>query len=541
MTPNHQPRAAIYCRVSTSRQDEDGTSLESQESACRAYAAAHDYRVTDVYREVHTGAELWERPQLTALRQAVRRRQVDVAIVHAIDRLSRDPVHLGVIVSEAEHAGVEVCFVTEPLDNSPEGQLIRFVRGYAAKVEHEKIRERVRRGKKARAEAGKLMPTGYPLYGYQWGDDKKTRYVEDPMTAPIVRRIFREAAAGVPLRSITAGLERDSIPSPTGRRRWGQTSVSKLVHHPAYMGKAFAWRYKSTPARELRTSEDSGRVGLPLGSERRGAYRQALRPEDEWIPLPNGVIPPLVDRETWEHVQVRLIDNKAKATRNNRYPQDFLLRGGYARCSSCSGPMMCYQNKGVPSYRCVTHQRDRTRCTNPVSIKAAPLDAEVWQAVKRRLLTPEIIAHELASLRQNDPTDADLASLDRALADVDRRRRNLVDRLADTDDADLAALVTEKLAALSTRRRELEAERAAVQVRRDEWELAQRRLEDLIAWCRHVAAKLAGFGYEQRRLALDALNVRVTVLGPEHTPRHDISAQIPLTAGNEFVFTSTGR
>jgi hypothetical protein len=32
---------------------------------------------------------------------------------------------------------VAVEFVTEPLDNSPEGQLIRFVRGYAAKVEHE--------------------------------------------------------------------------------------------------------------------------------------------------------------------------------------------------------------------------------------------------------------------------------------------------------------------------------------------------------------------------------------------------------------------
>ena len=44
------------------------------------------------------------------------------------------------MLSEAEHAGVRVEFVTEPLDDSPEGQLIRFVRGYAAKVEHAKFK-----------------------------------------------------------------------------------------------------------------------------------------------------------------------------------------------------------------------------------------------------------------------------------------------------------------------------------------------------------------------------------------------------------------
>ncbi len=74
---------------------------------------------------------------LRALREAIRRREIEVVIAYAIDRLSRDPVHLGVILSEAEHAGVAVEFVTEPLDDSPEGQLIRFVRGYAAKIEHE--------------------------------------------------------------------------------------------------------------------------------------------------------------------------------------------------------------------------------------------------------------------------------------------------------------------------------------------------------------------------------------------------------------------
>src|SRR5688500_15982848 len=113
-------RAALYPRVSDPYGERDGTSLDTQEAAARAYAAEHGHVVDEahVYRETHTGVELWERPKLTALRAAIRAHEVDVLIVHSIDRLARDPVHLGVIISEADYAGVAVEFVTEPLDNS---------------------------------------------------------------------------------------------------------------------------------------------------------------------------------------------------------------------------------------------------------------------------------------------------------------------------------------------------------------------------------------------------------------------------------------
>src|SRR5688572_25356024 len=106
-------RAALYPRVSDpygdkkrapSPERQQETPLDQQESACRAYAIAHGFTVDEahIYREAHTGIELWERPQLTRLREAIRRREIDVVIVYSIDRLSRDPVHLGVILSEAD-------------------------------------------------------------------------------------------------------------------------------------------------------------------------------------------------------------------------------------------------------------------------------------------------------------------------------------------------------------------------------------------------------------------------------------------------------
>jgi site-specific DNA recombinase len=163
-------RVAIYVRVSTAAQ-EDRTSLDTQLAACERYARERGYTVVATYREVFSGAKLWERPQLNNPRASMRRRDVDVIVAYAIDRLSRDEVHLGVILSEAEHAGVNVEFVSEPLDGSPEAGLVRYVRGYSARIEREKIRERSIRGRRARIEGGRLMPSNRPLYGYRWRDE----------------------------------------------------------------------------------------------------------------------------------------------------------------------------------------------------------------------------------------------------------------------------------------------------------------------------------------------------------------------------------
>ncbi len=134
-------RAAIYCRVSSAGQ-EDNSSLGTQEAACRAYAEERGWTVVGVYREVHSGAELFERPELTRLREAMRGGAFDVLLVHALDRLSRKQTHQGLVLSEAEHAGVVWDSVTEDIDDSPQGQILRAVIGGMAEMERLKIMER---------------------------------------------------------------------------------------------------------------------------------------------------------------------------------------------------------------------------------------------------------------------------------------------------------------------------------------------------------------------------------------------------------------
>lgn len=163
------PTAATYGRVSTDAQEREGTSLETQEEACRTLAIRQGYRVAEghVYRESHSGSELWDRPLLTALRDAVRQRLIDAVIVYETGRLSRDPVHLLIIAEECAHWGVALIFVQDPVDTSDEGRLMLHVKGYAAKLEREKIRERQLRAKYFNAQAGRIHNHGVDLYGYR--------------------------------------------------------------------------------------------------------------------------------------------------------------------------------------------------------------------------------------------------------------------------------------------------------------------------------------------------------------------------------------
>ena len=61
-------RAAIYTRVSSPGQG-DNYSLPTQEAACRAFAAERGWSIVGVYSDIHTRTELWERTQLSALRE----------------------------------------------------------------------------------------------------------------------------------------------------------------------------------------------------------------------------------------------------------------------------------------------------------------------------------------------------------------------------------------------------------------------------------------------------------------------------------------
>mgnify|MGYP001239127583 CR=1 FL=1 len=116
-------RVAIYCRVSTEGQEQDGTSLKTQLEACLHYCQAHKYDVVAQLSEVWSGLSI-ERPKLAELREMVRSESIDALVVYSLDRFSRDPVHGVILMQELEKHGVVLEAASETVDNSEVGKLV---------------------------------------------------------------------------------------------------------------------------------------------------------------------------------------------------------------------------------------------------------------------------------------------------------------------------------------------------------------------------------------------------------------------------------
>jgi site-specific DNA recombinase len=496
--------AVIYCRVSSDMQEENW-SLETQEAACRRFAAERGYAVIAAHQEVHSGFDLWERPQLARVREMVRDGRVQAVIAYALDRLSRNQTHIAILDDECERAGVALLFATEEFEKTPEGKLIRSVKAFAAELEREKIKERTQRGRRARAESGQLIPGRRALYGYRYRDEARSAYDVDPETAAIVRGIFAASARGTSTRAIATDLERRGIPSPGGSPRWYHTTINKILSNPAYAGRAVGFRVHVTK--------------LPGGKTVR-----AERPADQQIALPAGTVPPLVDEATFAAVQSRLARNKIEATRNNRNPEGSLLRGGYVKCGIC-GHVVRVHNRDdgarTPSmYRCEP-LRGREACGKPI-ITMKSLDRAVWERVEAVLLNPEIVRQQLERLQGEDGLADDVASVERAIAEVERKRANLARSLTLFDRQEDAEPVVAELAQLAKRRARLDEERVALRTRQEQRAEVYATLEGIEGWCRIVGANLAHLTYAERRLALEALGVSVRIFPRGQSPRYII-------------------
>jgi site-specific DNA recombinase len=98
-------RCVIYCRVSTHAQERDGTSLETQQRACEEYAKSEGWFVTQRVKDAASGYSL-ERPGMDRVREIFRSGSADVVLSYAVDRLSRNQNHIGVLFDEAHGSGV---------------------------------------------------------------------------------------------------------------------------------------------------------------------------------------------------------------------------------------------------------------------------------------------------------------------------------------------------------------------------------------------------------------------------------------------------
>ena len=239
-------RAAIYCRVSTENQEREGTSLDTQMSACLKFAKDNGYEVSPefTFKEARSGLSLG-RPLLGKLRDAAKNKRIDTVIAYCLDRLSRDPVDFIVLQDELKKVGVNILFVTETNDSSDLGILISHIRGYAAKLEPAKTRERTMRAKNDLAKIG-VVPQAFGRYGGYFGTTYSRReqggsgrFEHNPQIV-IAHEILRRYMSGESRNSITRDLQARGIRGAAGGLIHA-SAVARVLHNARIYSGVITW------------------------------------------------------------------------------------------------------------------------------------------------------------------------------------------------------------------------------------------------------------------------------------------------------------
>jgi DNA invertase Pin-like site-specific DNA recombinase len=171
-------RVAIYCRVSTDKQE-----LTQQEAACRRFCDYRAYEVAEVYQEIVSGAKT-KRPIYQRLVDDLRNLKYDGVVVFRLDRLGRNARELALLVDELENKGVKVFSVHESFDTSTAlGRAMRELIYIFAQLEREQIGEATKQRLAALKAQGK-------------------RLGRKPASAAQVRRVKQLRAKGLSLREI---------------------------------------------------------------------------------------------------------------------------------------------------------------------------------------------------------------------------------------------------------------------------------------------------------------------------------------------------
>lgn len=166
-------KAAIYIRVSTDAQAEEGYSVEAQKEQLTAYCVSKRIKHYELYIDGGWSGSNLARPEIQRLIQDVKDNKISHVIVFKLDRLSRSQKDTLYLIEDVFNPH-DVSFVSlnESMDTStPMGRLMIGILSAFAQLERENIRLRTRMGMKERVKAGYWMGGGKIPFGYDYDSE----------------------------------------------------------------------------------------------------------------------------------------------------------------------------------------------------------------------------------------------------------------------------------------------------------------------------------------------------------------------------------
>lgn len=340
---------AIYVRVSSSRQVEDGYSLEAQEKVLRDYVSKQGKKVFKIYSDAGISGATTDRLGLQDLLSDAKQGLFGCVGVWRISRISRNLSHLLVILEELNEADVNFFSIMEKFNiDTPVGKFIVQMLGSIAQLQRESIIENAMMGNIKKAKSGKVVGGRMLGYEYVLDTDGTNKLVIVTEEAEAIRKIYELYLQGYGLKSIASRMNTAGFRGKNGKE-FALSTIRDILTNRVYTGMV---KYC-------------------------GEYYE-------------GIHEPIISREVWDKVQELLASKKHyQRTIDYRY-----LLPGLIKCPDCGSGMIpahvFHKNKNGSErryyyYSCGKYGNKGTGSCKPNVVNAKDADEAVMKFVCKYL------------------------------------------------------------------------------------------------------------------------------------------------------------
>jgi len=365
-------KVALYARVSSDQQAEKNNSIPSQLRLLHEYTLKHKMEVVKEYVDEGESALSIKRPAFLEMITETKRRfpPFQAILVWKLSRFARNRQDSILYKSMLKKRGIEVISISEPIDDTPQGQLMEGMievidEFYSAVLAQETLRGMVENARKGYRNGG------FPIYGYknvQIFDEKgnpKTKYEVNDSEAEVVSLIFELYAKGNGLKNIVMELAKRGI-KPRSGTYWSKSTLANILRNETYIGwTVFNKRDKKTIGRQF-------------------------KPKDEWIIIKN-THEPIISEELFNRVQELIEERQPKNTPAQVTASKYLL-SGLMRCGKCGGAygVTGYGRKRKYAYyNCINYSKKGKKVCLGRRLRADELDREIISRVRRLVFSDE--------------------------------------------------------------------------------------------------------------------------------------------------------
>lgn len=396
-------KIAIYPRVSTLEQAEQGYSISEQLDKLRKYCELRDWSIYEEYVDAGFSGSNINRPALQRLITDAKLKKFDTVLVYKLDRLSRSQKDTLYLIEDVfEVNKINFVSLSENFDTStPFGKAMIGILSVFAQLEREQIKERMTMGKLGRAKNGKATGWHFSPFGYSY--NKETgNYELDPTQALIVKQIFNDYLSGISI-----------------------TKLRDKLNNEGHIAKEIPWSYRT-----IRQTLDNP------------TYAGFVKYKEHIF---EGNHEPIISKSIFDEVQIELVKRQKEAYEKNNNPRPFqskYMLAGIGKCGYCGAPLKsmlgtirkdgsrdkkyaCY-NRHPKKTKGVTTYNNNEKCNSPFYFME-DIEAKVIDEIAKLQNDHSLIDEIIDVNNSNGDKISDRDALEKRLFELDSKIKKLSD------------------------------------------------------------------------------------------------------------------